>query len=323
MTSEEESSCRICADDAHYNIFQDELVVENRNMKIYIVLNNFIFEKLYGPDEFSDMVCMTCCDALFNSYKFMLQVREAEQKLRTEGPPQKKMKIQIQNVRKVDIQQVQKIDELAAIADAQDDLMSDNNINEDIMDPEYSDEEIVVPHIKEEKKEPISPEKRIEPARKKPKLSTGTDFTESFTITSYSLVYKNESEQTIANIHIDNGIIKNVGDGNYELDKWLENTSDTAIYSCTYCVKGFVNSDFLLKHITACHICLTCFKICDTNKQLNQHVKTHNEEKLVCPFCGKVCTYNVFRQHIRKQHVLNLPYYVGVLPQNINARNYE
>ena len=254
----------------------------------------------------------------------MLQVRDAEQKLRIDGPPQKKVKIQIQSVRKVQMQEVQKIDELTAIADAQDDLMSENNINEDIMDPVYSDEEIV-PSIKEEMKPllPVSPEKKVEPARKKPKLSTSTDFTESFTVTSYSLVYKKESEQTIANIHIDNGIIKNIGDGNYDLDKWLENPSDSAIYSCTYCVKGFVNSDFLLKHITACHICLTCFKICDTNKQLNQHVKTHNEEKLVCPFCGKVCTYNVFRQHIRKQHVMNLPYYVGVLPQNINAGNYE
>lgn len=46
MTSEEESACRICADDAHYNIFQDELVVDSRNMKIYIVLNNFTFEKV-------------------------------------------------------------------------------------------------------------------------------------------------------------------------------------------------------------------------------------------------------------------------------------
>lgn len=253
----------------------------------------------------------------------MQQVREAEQKLRTEGPPQKKMKIQIQNVRKIEIQEVQKIDELTAIADAQDDLMNDNIINEDIMDQEYSDEEIVTPSIKEEKKPSISPEKKVEPARKKPKLSTSTDFTDSFNVTSYSIAYKNESEQTIANINIDNGTIKNIGDGNYDLDKWLENTSDPAIYSCTYCVKGFVNSDFLLKHITACHICLTCFKICDTNKQLNQHVKSHNGEKLVCPFCGKVCTYNVFRQHIRKQHVLNLPYYVGVLPQNINARIYE
>ena len=253
----------------------------------------------------------------------MLQVREAEQKLRTEGPPKKKMKIQIQNVRKIEIKEVQKINKLTAIADAQDELMNDNNINEDLMDPVYSDDEIVVPIIKEEKKQSVSPEKKIEPARKKPKLSTSTDFTESFTVTNYSIVYKQESGHTIANIHIDNGVIKNTGDGNYELDKWLKNTSDTAIYSCTYCVKGFVNSEFLLKHITACHICLTCFEICDTNKLLNQHIKTHSEEKLVCPFCGKLCTYNVFRQHIRKQHVLNLPYYIGVLPQNINARNYE
>jgi len=46
MASEEESACRICAGDAQYNIFQDELIVDSRNMKIYIVLNNFIFEKV-------------------------------------------------------------------------------------------------------------------------------------------------------------------------------------------------------------------------------------------------------------------------------------
>ena len=269
------------------------------------------------------MVCTTCCDALFNSYKFMLQVRDVEQKLRTEGPPPKKMKIQIQEVRKIEIQEVPKIDELVAISDAQDDLMNENTINEDIIEAEYSDDEVVIPIIKEEKKSQDSPEKKVEPARKRQKLSSSTDFTESFTVTNYSLVFKKESEQTFANIIIDKENLKNIGDGNYDLERWLENSSKSAIYSCTFCVKGFVNSDFLLKHITACHICLTCFKICDTNKQLNQHVKTHNEEKLVCPFCGKVCTYNVFRQHIRKQHVLNLPYYVGVLPQNIDARNYE
>lgn len=38
--------CRVCcADQALYNIFNDELSIA-RNQKIYIVLNNFIFEKV-------------------------------------------------------------------------------------------------------------------------------------------------------------------------------------------------------------------------------------------------------------------------------------
>lgn len=46
MELEEEPLCRICVESAQYNLFNDELAFENRSMKIYIVLNNFIFEKV-------------------------------------------------------------------------------------------------------------------------------------------------------------------------------------------------------------------------------------------------------------------------------------
>lgn len=38
--------CRICGDKAQYNLFTDELHFDSKNVKIYIVLNNFLFEKV-------------------------------------------------------------------------------------------------------------------------------------------------------------------------------------------------------------------------------------------------------------------------------------
>lgn len=40
-------NCRICENDGFYDIFKDELSIETKkNMKIYIVLNNFLYEKV-------------------------------------------------------------------------------------------------------------------------------------------------------------------------------------------------------------------------------------------------------------------------------------
>lgn len=41
--------CRICCQEGQYNIFNDELCFDpkkNNKLKIYIVLNNFLFEKV-------------------------------------------------------------------------------------------------------------------------------------------------------------------------------------------------------------------------------------------------------------------------------------
>ena len=40
------SECRICGDDGQYNIFTDEICLEKAKVKIYIAMNNFIFEKV-------------------------------------------------------------------------------------------------------------------------------------------------------------------------------------------------------------------------------------------------------------------------------------
>lgn len=261
---------------------------------------------------------MKCCDSLYESYKFMLKVRDAEKKLKTEGPPPPRKKL------KTETQEQQAINEIPSIPDIQDDLIAENILGDDILESEYSEEDIVNNEAEEETKcQAVTPEKKSEPSRKRQKQVSSTDISDIIVVTDYHFAYKNENSQVIANIVVDNNTINNSGDGNYSFDRWLDNPEEASIYSCTFCVKGFATSDFLLKHITSCHICLTCFKMCETNKHLNQHMKTHSEEKLVCPFCGKLCTYNVFRQHIRKQHVLNLPYYIGILPQNLVTASYE
>lgn len=39
--------CRVCENKGFYDIFNDELSIENnKSIKIYIVLNNFLFEKV-------------------------------------------------------------------------------------------------------------------------------------------------------------------------------------------------------------------------------------------------------------------------------------
>lgn len=51
MESEMEAldNCRICCDQGYYDLFNDELSFDFKNVgkiKIYIVLNNFLFEKV-------------------------------------------------------------------------------------------------------------------------------------------------------------------------------------------------------------------------------------------------------------------------------------
>lgn len=39
--------CRVCENEGSYDIFTDELSIENnKTLKIYVVLNNFFYEKV-------------------------------------------------------------------------------------------------------------------------------------------------------------------------------------------------------------------------------------------------------------------------------------
>lgn len=246
----------------------------------------------------------------------MLKVRDSEHKLRTEGPPPKKLKDEIRQDN-ITIQ-------LSTVSDIHTVIATENVIlGEDILETEYSEEDFLPTSIDVEVKRTSCSTEKLTENRKRTKRASHQEFADFVTITNYSLVYKEENNHLTAKINIEHKLMDNSGDEEFMLEKWLENQQPASVYSCSYCVKGFSNTDFLLKHISSCHLCLTCFKICENNKDLSQHMKIHSTEKLVCPFCGKVCTYNIYRPHIRKQHVSNMPYYIGVLPQNIVPCNVD
>jgi hypothetical protein len=48
MENEDEKLCRICGDDGQYNIFEDDMKFDSKakKMKIYIILNNFMYDKV-------------------------------------------------------------------------------------------------------------------------------------------------------------------------------------------------------------------------------------------------------------------------------------
>lgn len=49
--------CRICGEQGQYDIFNDELCLDAKNknkLKIYIVLNNFLFEKVRNLFQLED-----------------------------------------------------------------------------------------------------------------------------------------------------------------------------------------------------------------------------------------------------------------------------
>jgi lipopolysaccharide assembly outer membrane protein LptD (OstA) len=101
--------------------------------------------------------------------------------------------------------------------------------------------------------------------------------------------------------------------GNYVFDtSFLQHRDSTCIYQCKYCVKAFSNSEFLLKHITAVHLCTICLSCSENYKSLNLHMQSHSS--VICPFCGKVATSpTLYRQHLKKQHLLHTPSHIGIL----------
>lgn len=52
---EDPDECRICCEQGQYNIFNDELCFDTKDtnkLKIYIVLNNFLYEKVRISNHF-------------------------------------------------------------------------------------------------------------------------------------------------------------------------------------------------------------------------------------------------------------------------------
>lgn len=72
--------CRICFDEGQYNIFNDELCFDEHNIsknKIYIVLNNFLYEKVRKKLNTNFLIFQT------NFKKFYKSACSSTQKMNT------------------------------------------------------------------------------------------------------------------------------------------------------------------------------------------------------------------------------------------------
>lgn len=141
---------------------------------------------------------------------------------------------------------------------------------------------------------------------------------DSIVFTEYELEQENDAlqDQTVMVLSIKPCIQVRPKNGSYEFNTaWIssnENASLNLIFKCKHCVKAFSNADFLLKHTLSSHICLICLKIAENYKELNKHSKEHS--LIVCHFCQKSCgSSSHFRQHLKKQHMLQLPNHVGIV----------
>lgn len=85
-------------------------------------------------------------------------------------------------------------------------------------------------------------------------------------------------------------------------------------YVCNYCKKSLKGASALKNHITLFHLnevpsmsCPIdgCAKVYITTKQLQNHLKTHNDDtKEVCPECGLlVANKHTLEKHIKRVHL--------------------
>lgn len=85
-------------------------------------------------------------------------------------------------------------------------------------------------------------------------------------------------------------------------------------YVCSTCGKSLTGASALKNHITLFHSNKTpsiscpmsgCKKVCVTTKQLQNHIKTHNDDtKEICPECGLlVANKHNLEKHINRVHL--------------------
>nr|XP_020516676.1 gastrula zinc finger protein XlCGF28.1-like [Labrus bergylta] len=56
------------------------------------------------------------------------------------------------------------------------------------------------------------------------------------------------------------------------------------------------------------HLCDVCCKMFQTRGQLNAHLKTHSEEKIVCSVCGKALSSSAHMKHDMRVHSGERPF---------------
>jgi uncharacterized C2H2 Zn-finger protein len=169
-----------------------------------------------------------------------------------------------------------------------------------------SDDDEIIEESIEIRKELLKPIST--PPPKKIKLSAGLPSSVRFT--NYELE-RLDNDKIVINVTAATAFQPE--SGNYVFDtSFMEHRDSTCIYQCKYCVKAFSNSEFLLKHITAVHLCTICLSCSENYKALNSHMQSHIA--VICPFCGKVATSPTsYRQHLKKQHLLYTPSHIGIL----------
>lgn len=233
-----------------------------------------------------------------DSYSFMLKVRNAEYKLKfKKAPTAKKAEVVIEQEPKCAIEE-----EAFYLRES----------SVDISDVEDTCEAAIDDSAEIEKPPPQAlrspPRKKLKPAQ--------NSIPESIVFTHYELSQYKEKEQNEIFINVAPLTVERPLDGsNYEFDTtWISHADSSSIYKCKHCVKAFSNAEFLLKHTTSVHLCIHCLETFENYKDLVTHAKLHCD--IDCHFCGKTCGSSAnFRQHLKKQHQLNIPNHIGILQQ--------
>jgi len=200
------------------------------------------------------------------------------------------------------------------------DVEDDADDNEGFVKETEISEEHHVFYEESDEDDDYVPEAIVEPPPKKvakvtPSPQCGAP--QSLIALQYSLE-KIEGEQRIIMLISNNVIMTPDSEGNYNLeqDEAIINHSDSAyIYKCRHCPKAFGSANYLLQHNKTSHLCLICLENFTNYIELNKHVR-QDHSQTPCPFCVKSLTLPNYRQHLKKQHSLQLPAYIGVLGVN-------
>lgn len=153
-----------------------------------------------------------------------------------------------------------------------------------------------------------------EPVIKKSKSASLHCIPASITYTHFELHHYKENGQKVIVLNITADYLERPADGKaYQFDSsWISHADSSSIYKCKLCVKAFANAEFLLKHMISSHLCLLCLTTVDNYKELTSHSKSHSS--FLCAFCSKSCTSpSQYRQHLKKQHMFQLPNHIGIL----------
>lgn len=263
--------------------------------------------QLYEADEFSSMICSSCCTGLFNAFVFINKVRNSES--------------QLQSRKKSISDESQPSDSKKPKLHQKAELTTEHNSSENIVEiipdndipPEseqFSEEEhmeYIVEYEESSKPDRIVPETNA-------KVIAG--FPDSIIITHYTLEKLKDNDQNVAVLNVSSiEIQQNSKDGQFTIDdSWLKDADPSVIYRCKYCMKAFSNASYLLQHVKSSHLCIHCLLILPSYKSLNQHYKD-DHSVIICSLCQRQFNTSVsYRQHLKKNHLLSLPAHISILP---------